>query len=184
MSLRLTHLGWITASEGVALCLVPAWQSAPLAIAGGTALLAAVAVARLQAARHLRVIEANWLLPKSVHAGSETTLAATISAPTGTPPAVLLAWDPRSRSEREVARLAGVGPLATCVRWTTRFPTRGHVHLPPLVIAGEQPLGLIRAAQAAGSDAHIVVLPALGRVRASLRARLAEWFAGVATAPE
>lgn len=184
MSHRLTPLGWITGGEGLLLCLVPAWQAVPLAAAGGVAMLAAVGAARLLTARALSGVQAEWVLPRAVHAGSETTLAARISSTAPAPPLDLWAWDPRTRTMREVAHLAGVGAQAGGARWTARFPSRGALQLPALEVSGVQPMGLIESRRAAGPVAQVIVLPALGRVRAGLRARLAEWFAGVAVAPE
>ncbi len=182
--IRLTPLGWITGAEGVILCLVPVWQSAPLAAAGGVAMLAALAGARLLAPRSLNGAEASWLPPRLVHAGVETTLAARLTGRRVLPPLVVRAWDPRSRALRQVARLAGIGPDGVATRWTVRFPNRGAVTLPPLEISAQQPFGLIVCTREVGPPSQLVVLPAIGRVRAGLRARLAEWFAGVAVAHE
>jgi uncharacterized protein (DUF58 family) len=184
MSNRLTPLGWITGCEGALLCLVPAWQAVPLAAAGGVAMLAAVGVARLLAPRALTGVRGEWVLPRAVHAHAETTLAARLSCDAAVPPLHLWAWDPRLRAPREVARLAGVGPSPCGARWTARFPNRGAVQLPALEITGVQPLGLIETRRACSDGVQLIVLPSLGRVRAGLRARLAEWFAGVAVAPE
>lgn len=184
MAHRLTPLGWITGSEGILLCLVPAWQAVPLAAAGGVAMLAALGAARLLSARALAGVEAEWVLPRAVHAGGETTLAARISSSAPAPPLDLWAWDPRARAARVVAHLAGVGAQPAGTRWTARFPARGAVQLPPLEIAGVQPMGLVESRRPAGAGAQIIVLPPLGRVRAGLRARLAERFAGLAVAPE
>jgi uncharacterized protein (DUF58 family) len=181
---RLTPLGWITGAEGVFLCLVPVWQNAPLAAAGGIALLAALGAARLLAPRALASAEAVWVLPRAVYAGVETTLAARLSSPHELPPLTLWAWNPRAKAPRQVARLAGVGPVGAGARWTARFPTRGAVTLPPLGLAAEQPFGLVACRREPGEGVQLVVLPALGRVRAGLRARLAEWFAGLAVAHE
>jgi uncharacterized protein (DUF58 family) len=184
MNSRLTPLGWITGAEGVMLCLVPVWQSVPLAAAGGIAMLAAVAGARLLAPRALDGAEAVWLLPTAVHAGAETTLAVRISARRELPPLSLWAWDPRAKALRQVARLAGVGPAGASARWAVRFPNRGAVTLPPLQLETQQPFGLVACRREPGEAAQLIVLPPLGRVRAGLRARLAEWFAGVAVAHE
>lgn len=184
MSHRLTPLGWITGGEGLLLCLVPAWQSAPFAAAGGVAMLAALGAARLMAPRALARVQAEWELPRAVHAGSETTLSARIVSADHAPPLDLWAWDPRMRVMREVAHLAGVGARAGGARWTARFPARGAVLLPPLEISGVQPMGLVESRRQAGAAAQLIVLPPLGRVRSALRARLAERFAGVSTAPE
>lgn len=184
MTTRLTPLGWITSAEGVMLCLVPVWQSAPLAAAGGIAMLAAVAGARLLAPRSLGEADAQWVLPKAVHAGVETTLAARVACRHELPPLTLWAWDPRARMARQVARLAGVGAAGAPARWTARFPSRGAITLPPLQLEAQQPFGLIACRRDAGQPAQLIVLPPLGRVRAGLRSRLAEWFAGVSVAHE
>lgn len=181
---RLTPLGWITGGEGLLLCLVPAVQHAPLAAAGGVAMLAALGAARLLAARALARVRADWEPPRAIHAGVETTLSARIAADRPAPPLDLWAWDPRLRAPRLVARLAGAGPRGGGARWTARFPARGLVALPPLEIDGAQPMGLVACRRAAGEGMQVVVLPPLGRVRTGLRARLAEWFAGVAASPE
>lgn len=184
MSTRLTPLGWITGVEGALLCLVPAWQMVPLAAVGGVAMLATVGAARWLAPRALRQVRAEWVRPKAVYAGVETTLAARVSATRAVPPVDLLAWDPRTRVPRLVARLSGIGPAESGARWSARFPARGAVTLPPLIAQGAQPFGLIEAQREAGAACELIVLPPLGRVRAGLRTRLAEWFSGVATAPE
>lgn len=181
---RLTPLGWTTLVEGTLLCLIPAWQIAPVAMAGGIGFLAAVGVARFLAPRRLHPVSGGWILPPRIYAGSEAVLQARLSADPGAPPLTLLAWDPRSRAERPVTRLAGLSRLGASPRWTTRFPARGLVHLPPLMVVGEQPMGLVAATRTVGSGVTVVVLPALGRVRAGMRVRLSEWFAGVATATE
>lgn len=180
----LTPLGWFVVVEGVVLCLVPAWQVAPVAAAGGVALLAAVAAARLLAARRLIPVQASWVVPLRIHAGVEVVLQARLSADPGAPPLSVLAWDPRSRAVRPVARLPGLSPAGAGPRWTTRFTSRGLVVLPPISVSTEQPMGLATGTRAAGEGLTVVVLPAIGRIRAGMRARLSEWFAGVATAIE
>lgn len=183
-TVRLTPLGWITLAEGVALCLVPAWQSAPLAAAGGIAMLAAVGAARLLAPRALARVQATWELPRAAHAGAEATLAARLTVSGAAPPVTLLAWDPRARAPREVARIDRGGDGGVAVRWSQRFPARGAIHLPGLELACQQPLGLVEARGPAGADCTLIVLPPIGRVRAGLRTRLSEWFAGLAVANE
>jgi uncharacterized protein (DUF58 family) len=184
MALRPTPLGWITGAEGAALCLLTAWQQVPLAAAGGVALLGALGAARLLAPRGVQGIAVRWLLPRAIHAGAETTLAVALSAERRVPPLTVQAWDPRAREFRQVARLAGGGPLDAGVRWAARFPARGLAVVPPPRLLCRQPLGLIECELPVGTAAELTVLPALGRVRAGLRARLAEWFAGVAVSPE
>lgn len=184
MTSRLTPLGWITGAEGALLCLIPVWQTAPLAAAGGVAMLAALAGARLLAPRSLAGAEAVWLLPPAVHAGAETTLALRLTAARELPPLALEAWDPRARAARQVARLSGVGPAGATARFSVRFPGRGAVTLPPPAALVQQPFGLVRHRRELAPPAQLIVLPALGRVRAGLRSRLAEWFAGVAVAHE
>ncbi len=179
---RFTPLGWITGAEGVALCLVPAWQVAPLAAAGGVAMLAALAAARVLAPRGLTGITAHWLPPRAIHAGAEVMMTAQVEGAAGVPPFAVWAYEPRAREQRRVARLTGGG--SQCVRWAMRFPNRGAVQLPPLQVSGSQPLGLVEARRLAGEGTTVIVLPPIGRVRAGLRARLAEWFAGVAVAQE
>ncbi len=184
MRTRLTPLGWITGAEGVALCLVPAWQVAPLAAVGGIAMLAALGAARLLAPRGLAMVQATWVPPRTIHAGAEAVMTAQLSFNTPAPPCTLWAWDPRAREQRQVARLSVNDQAGCTVRWVMRFPNRGAVHLPALQISGVQPLGLIEARRSAGDGSTVIVLPPIGRIRAGLRARLAEWFAGVAVAPE
>jgi uncharacterized protein (DUF58 family) len=173
-----TALGWMTLAEAAVLIAAVAWLPRPAAVAAGAALAAAWLVAWWLVPRQLQRIEVHWLLPRRATAGAETVLGATIVAPGGAPPCTLMGWDPRRRQRTPVAHLPEVGGTPRRVRWTVRFPDRGQVELPPLEVDGQQPFGLVAARQRCSRGAHLVVWPALGRVRSSLRARLAAWLGG------
>lgn len=173
----LTWLGWLTAVEAAVLMVLAAVGWWPALAAAGIGLAAVVAVAVQSSPRRLDGITAAWELPARAHAGAEVELAAVLHAPAGAPPLALEGWTGRAGGD-QVARFRALGPHPVRVRWLSRFPHRGRHALPPLVVRGIQPFGLVESSCIAAPGAEVLVLPAIGRVRARLLTRLARHLEG------
>ena len=149
---RLTWQGWCVLGLVLPLgttLLMPAWQPQPYAAAFALGLLLALGLARWKAPRSLHGISGEWVLPRSAHALASTTVGARLSAVHGTPPLVLMAWQPTERKFGAAARLTGLDAQssrrtpATRLSWLTRFSRRGLQRLPPLSVSTSQPFGLV-----------------------------------------
>ncbi len=175
-SSHLTYLGWLSLLYAALLASTALWEPDPLGVALALSLCAALILAAVRAQGSLSTVRSAWTLPPPPHAGEECTLVASLSAAGGSPPLHVCALMPLTRKLDTVARLPGLDEQKTRVSWSTRFPRRGLVLLPALAVTTEQPFGLVLATCAVGEAADLLVLPALGRVRRELRARIDQWL--------
>ncbi len=178
---HLTTLGWASLFYAAFLASTTIWQPDPLGVALALALLSALIVASVRAQGALNPVRSTWTLPAPPHAGEECVLIASLSATGGAPPLQVVALMPLTRRLDTVARLPGLDEIRTRVSWTTRFPRRGLIMLPPLAVTTQQPFGLVLASRSVGESADLLVLPALGRLRRELRARIDQWLEAQST---
>jgi uncharacterized protein (DUF58 family) len=176
---RVEGLGWMMLYVAAALIFLR--FILPLRLPGALltlacALIAAALLGALIAPRLLRRVRASWVVMSPVHALSEATIGAALSAEGGAGPFTLEAWNPTTRRVDAVLRLKGLADTEIRSTWTARFPRRGLVRLPPLVARCDQPFGMLSAGRAISEDAEVLVLPALGSTKRGLHARLRSWL--------
>lgn len=181
---RPTSQGWgIATASGLFLSSL-LWPGRPLAFALGLALLLALVSAMLIAPRRLRDLHGRWVLPRTIHAGEEVTLGALLHAPEGSAPVSLGAWDPAEEGLVFITDLPGLSPTPTRVAWVVRFPRRGVIELPPLVLRNEQPFGLLAAQRPVSEPRTVTVRPAIGRVEREIVEQLRRWLDDGATSDQ
>jgi uncharacterized protein (DUF58 family) len=173
---HLSVLGWVALGESAFLASTVLWQPRPLGLALALGLLGGLCLAGWRAQGALRSVRAAWTLPSPPHAGDETTVISSLSAVGGAPPLQVRALSVVTKRLEIVARLPGLDAMPTRAQWTTRFPRRGLVSLPRVTVSTDQPFGLVVASRAVGDVADLLVLPAIGRLRRDLRARIDQWL--------
>lgn len=173
---RPTSQGWGIATVSGLFLSSLLWPGHPLAFALGLALLVALATAMVVVPRRLRGIRGRWVLPKVIHAGEEITVGAVIQATAGSAPVSLGAWDPCAGGLTFITDLPGLSPTPTRCAWVVRFPERGVVELPPLVLRNEQPFGLLAAQRPISDPETITVRPAIGRMERDIIEQLRRWL--------
>ena len=182
--LRPTPQGWgIACASGLFLSSL-LWPGKPLAFALGLALMICLGVAVVIVPQRLRRVTGRWLLPGTIHAGDDITVGAQLQAADGSGPVSLGAWDPNQDAIDFVTDLSGLGPQPTRVAWVARFPRRGVITLPPLVVRNEQPFGVLCAQRLIGDSATITVRPAIGQVERDIIEQLRRWLDAGATSVE
>ena len=178
---HLTPLGWLVLAEA-ALLISSRWWPAnaipePATIALGLALVAVVLVSWRLAPRRVLTADARWVVASRVPAGDEITVGAEIRAGDGLPPCIIRAWNPATRRTEEAVRLRATVEGPARPTWVARFPRRGVITLPPLVLSSSQPFGVVAVERTLGLGCEVVVLPVVGQLRKALRERLDAWFA-------
>ena len=173
---HLTVLGWLALADAGLLATTTLLEARPLGVALALSLLAALILAGWRSPRALASVRSTWTLPPPPHAGDETTLVTALSAAGGAPPLHVRAFSAMTRRFEIIARLPGLDGQPTRIQWSTRFPRRGMVSLPSVSVSTEQPFGLVISTRAVGDLADLLVLPALGRIRRDLRARIDQWL--------
>lgn len=182
--LRPTPQGWSVAALCGLFLSSLLWPERPLPFTLGLALLLCLGLAIYLVPRRLRGIDGRWLLPATIHAGEEVTVGALLHAVDGSPPVTLGAWDPHTDAVEHIADLAGLSTTPTRVAWSVRFPHRGAIDLPPLVVRNEQPFGLLAAQHPVGAAQRVLVRPAVGRLAESGLDDLRRWLEEGATSHE
>lgn len=176
VTLGMTRLGWTVLALTAMLASTVLWHARPWGLVLAVAFLIALAWAWWSSRTVLRGLRAEWLPPEAPRAGEEIAMGARLSAGAGSPPFILLAWQPASRRTEPVVSLAGMGLRPVRHRWGARFPRRGLVTLPALEAEVAMPFGLVSARGPISLPATTIVLPATGIVRRELRDRLARWL--------
>ena len=177
----LTPLGWLVLAEAVVLISSRWWPASaipePATIALGLALLVVVALSWRLAPLRVVAADARWVVAARVPMGDEVTVGAEIRAGDGDglPPCTISAWNPTTRKREEAVRLRATVEGPARPTWTVRFPRRGVIALPPLLLRSSQPFGVIAVERALGPGCEVVVLPVVGQLRKSLRERLDSW---------
>ena len=172
----LTPQGWIVLLCGVLLCTSVAFIIQPATLYLGLALLIAVSLASLLAPRRLRSIEGRWLIPSAIHAGNDVTLGCSLHDRQGCSPITIDAFNPGLQEIEAVCEVPGLLRAPTRLAWISRFPARGAIQLPPLQARNEQPFGLVRSSITIGEEERVLVLPAVGRLKQGIHARLQRWL--------
>ncbi|MFW5752595.1 MAG: DUF58 domain-containing protein [Planctomycetota bacterium] len=173
---RLTLQGWITLCFALVLCASVSFMVEPGTLYLGLALLFALLVAAWSVPHRLRGIEAEWLVPPTIHAGTETTLGCRVRAKAGSAPLRVDAFDPAGGLFLPVSELPGLGRASTRLAWPARFPARGPLLLPPLLVRNEQPFGLVESRRQLGQRREVLVLPAIGVIQRAFHANLHRWL--------
>ena len=141
-----------------------------------TALLCAMGFAVVRCWRHVRLGQAQWILPLQAHAGEECTIGALCSHQHEAPPCTLYAWDPNHLRYHSITSLNGLSPNNIRVAWLCRFPNRGRIEMPPLRLSCEQPFGFFLAQKNMSAASQLVVLPARGNVQQTFHQHLSQWI--------
>jgi uncharacterized protein (DUF58 family) len=178
---RMTPVGWLVCLQAVVLISSRWWPAAalpePVTIALGLALLAVLAVAWWLAPRRAQVVEARWLVAPRVPVGEEVTVGAQLAVTGNLPPCTIEALNPTTRKREPAVRLRALAAGNQRSTWVVRFPRRGLLTLPPLIMRSIQPFGVVAVERIIGPGTEVVVLPPIGQVRRALRERLDTWLA-------
>lgn len=177
----LTPVGWLVLGEAAVLLSSRWWPARsipePTTVALGMALVAVIAVAWRMAPRRALAAEAVWQVAPRVPAGEEVTVGALLTVRGSLPPCAIESHDPAAPRRPHEVRLRALGTGTVRPTWTVRFPRRGVVRLPPLILRCAQPFGVVAVHRELGPGCEVVVLPSLGQLRRALRERLDTWFA-------
>lgn len=163
---------------GIALLLIstPFWQEKTVAHYGGLVLLLAFGMSWIFARFQVRWARAQWIPSTSCHAGALVSVGARLSAEKELNTITLVAPDPAHNHEPfAVCNVPNLRSGQVSAAWNVRFPQRGAVELPPLMVESMFPFGLWKARKKAGKGANILVYPALGIASEHLERMIDHW---------
>lgn len=163
---------------GISLLLIstPFWQEHTVGHYGGLVLLVAFGMSWFFARFQVRFAKAQWIPSTSCHAGALVSVGARLSAEKNLNTITLVAPDPAHGNEPfTVCNVPNLTAGQIGAAWNVRFPQRGAVELPPLMVESAFPFGLWKARKKAGKGASILVYPALGIASEQLERMIDHW---------